>query len=95
MNISTQTYQNKITGQSSFKMKEVEIAADAMQVSVEQFREDGPVIVNNSFHHQRGNGIVVQQGLADQERVLFEHLIKEKDEQIQLLRHLLKNGEAA
>ena len=93
MGISTQSYHNKITGKSSFKMKEVEIAAAALEVPVEQLREDGPVIVNNSFHHQKGNGIVVQQGLAEQERALYERLLKEKDEENRFLRSLLQ-GEA-
>lgn len=75
-------------------MKEAEIAAEALQVLLDQLREDG-VVVNNSFHHQKGNGIVVHQGLAEQERALFERLLREKDEQIQLLRNLLKKGEPA
>ena len=93
MGITPQAYRNKITGKSFFKMKVVEAAAEALQVSVEQLAEDRPVIVNNSFHHQKGNGIVVQQGLADHERAMYERMLQEKDEQILFLRSLLK-GEA-
>ena len=94
MGISTQSYYNKINGKSSFKMKEVEIAAQVLQVPIDEFRENEPVSSNNSFQYKKGDSIISFQGLAEQERMLYERLLKEKDEENKFLRSLLKGAYA-
>jgi transcriptional regulator with XRE-family HTH domain len=95
--VSERTYRKMEKGEIPLSESRQQAALDALGATAEEvLKLDEKVVFNNTFHHQKGTGIVLNQVLPTSEKDLYERLLAEKeallqqkDEEILFLRGLL------
>ena len=63
---------------------------EVLKVSVEDIINFNEKMIFNVMHNQTGNGYVVNNGLSDQERKLYEQIIEQQKEEILFLKKIIE-----
>jgi transcriptional regulator with XRE-family HTH domain len=64
--------------------------ADILKVSVEDIINFNEKMIFNVMHNQTGNGYVVNNGLSDQEKKLYQQIIDQQKEEILFLKKIIE-----
>lgn len=68
--------------------------ADILKVSVEDIINFNEKMIFNVMHNQTGNGYVVNNGLSEQEKKLYQQIIDQQKEEILFLKKIIDNLQA-
>jgi hypothetical protein len=77
-------------GESDITYKKLEQISSILGISVEEIAAFNEQMVFNVMHNQTGNGLVVNKGISDQERALYEDQIQFLKEQNDYLKRMLE-----
>ncbi|TLU99573.1 helix-turn-helix domain-containing protein [Dyadobacter luticola] len=75
--------------ESDLSYQKLEKIAEVLKVSVEDIINFNEKMIFNVMHNQTGNGYVVNNGLSEQERKLYEQIIQQQKEEIEFLRKFI------
>ncbi|MEO6283581.1 MAG: helix-turn-helix transcriptional regulator [Dyadobacter sp.] len=64
--------------------------AEVFKVTVEDIINFNEKMIFNVMHNQTGNGYVVNNGLSDQEKKLYEQIIEQQKEEIIFLKKIIE-----
>lgn len=101
LGLSQQAYSKLENGETGFSDETIEKIAQFFQITPAEFErvQESVYIGNNGYNHNSNNHTIDErflqsyEALLEQNRTLFEGLLREKDERIKLLERLLKLDE--
>jgi len=95
LHLSQRAYSSIENGQTQLTVERLYEIAEALQVSIgEIINTDNQSIYYNNFNNHAPNNkgnLVFHQDAFDEQRSLYERLLKTKEEEINYLKELLKN----
>jgi transcriptional regulator with XRE-family HTH domain len=90
LGVTQSAYSKLEMGESDITYKKLEQISSILGISVEEIAAFNEQMVFNVMHNQTGNGLVVNKGISDQERVLYEDQIQFLKEQNEYLKRMLE-----
>ena len=90
LGVTQSAYSKLEMGESDITYKKLEQISSILGISVEEIAAFNEQMVFNVMHNQTGNGLVVNKGISDQERVLYEDQIQFLKEQNDYLKRMLE-----
>ncbi|NBA84770.1 helix-turn-helix domain-containing protein [Emticicia sp. CRIBPO] len=76
--------------ETEISYQKLEKIAEVFGIKVEDIINFNEKLVFNVMHNQTGNGYVVNQGISDKEKELYDQIIKQQKEEIIYLRGLIE-----
>ena len=71
----------------------LEKIAEILKVTVEDIINFNEKMIFNVMHNQTGNGYVVNNGLSDQEKKLYEQIISQQKDEILFLKKIIEQSQ--
>ncbi len=90
LGVTQSAYSKMEMGESDITYKKLEQISSILGISVEEIAAFNEQMVFNVMHNQTGNGLVVNKGISDQERALYEDQIQFLKEQNDYLKRMLE-----
>jgi transcriptional regulator with XRE-family HTH domain len=90
LGVTQSAYSKMEVGESEITYKKLEHISSILGISVEEIASFNEQMVFNVMHNQTGNGFVVNKGISDQERLLYEDQIQFLKEQNEYLKRMLE-----
>ncbi len=81
LGISLKAYNEMETGKTDIRSTRLEAIAKILKTSPEEiYGQNDNFVQHNNFHEKEASAVMVQHGLSEQERSLYEKLIVSKEE---------------
>ena len=81
LGISLKAYNEMETGKTDIRNTRLEAIAKILKTSPEEiYGQSDNFVQHNNFHEKEASAVMIQHGISEQERVLFEKLLASKDE---------------
>jgi transcriptional regulator with XRE-family HTH domain len=90
LGVTQSAYSKMEMGETDITYKKLEHISSILGIPVDEIISFNDQMVFNVMHNQTGNGFVVNKGISDQERVLYEDQIRFLKEQNDYLRRMLE-----
>lgn len=90
MGVTQSAYSKMELGESEITYSKLERISEILGVAVEEIAAFNEQMIFNIMHNQTGNGFVVNKGMSDQERKLYEDQIQLLKEQNEYLKRMLE-----
>ena len=90
MGVTQSAYSKMELGESEITYSKLERISEILGVAVEEIAAFNEQMIFNIVHNQTGNGFVVNKGMSDQERKLYEDQIQLLKEQNEYLKRMLE-----
>lgn len=90
LGITQSAYSKMELGESEITFKKLERISEILGISLEDISSFNEQMIFNVMHNQTGNGFVVNKGISDQERKLYEDQIKLLQDQNDYLKRMLE-----
>jgi transcriptional regulator with XRE-family HTH domain len=90
LGISQSAYSKMELGESEITYGKLEKISEILGISLEDISSFNEQMIFNVMHNQTGNGFVVNKGVSDQERKLYEDQIRLLQEQNDYLKRMLE-----
>lgn len=90
LGITQSAYSKMEMGESEITFHKLERISEILGISLEDIASFNEQMIFNVMHNQTGNGFVVNKGISDQERKLYEDQIRLLQEQNDYLKRMLE-----
>ncbi len=90
LGVTQSAYSKMEMGESDITYKKLEHISSILGIPVDEIVTFNDQMVFNVMHNQTGNGLVVNKGISDQERALYEDQIQFLKEQNEYLKRMLE-----
>jgi transcriptional regulator with XRE-family HTH domain len=91
LGITQSAYSKLETGETEITFQKLTRISEILGMSPEEITSFNEQMIFNVMHNQTGNGFVLQKGLSDNEKRLYENQIQSLKDEIQYLKKILDN----
>jgi transcriptional regulator with XRE-family HTH domain len=91
LGITQSAYSKLEMGETEITFQKLTRISEILGMSPEEITSFNEQMIFNVMHNQTGNGFVLQKGLSDNEKRLYENQIQSLKDEIQYLKKILDN----